>query len=126
MEKKIHGFLQCLAGKKSACNAADARDTGLIPGLGRSSWEGNDYPPQYPCLENFLDRGAWWATVYWVANGLGPKSQTERMTNTFTSWKESHLNGLPIKDFFLLLHLAISGLVCHMEALSSGSIFGKH
>ena len=37
------------------------------PGLGRSPGEGNDNPLQYSCLENPMDRGAWWATVYGVA-----------------------------------------------------------
>ena len=49
-----------------AANAGDARDTGSIPGLGRSLREGNDNPLQYTCLENFMDRGAWWATVQGV------------------------------------------------------------
>ena len=39
-------------------NAGDERDMGLIPGLGRSSGEGNSYPPQYSRLENSMDRGA--------------------------------------------------------------------
>ena len=38
-----------------------------IPGLGRSLREGNGYPLQYSCLENSMDRGAWWATVHGVA-----------------------------------------------------------
>ena len=46
-------------GKESACNAEDSC---LIPGLGRSSGEGNGNPPQYSCLENPMDRGAWPAT----------------------------------------------------------------
>ena len=54
------------SGKESACNAGDAGDTGLIPGSGRSSREGNGNPFQYPCLENCMDRGAWWATVLGV------------------------------------------------------------
>ena len=37
-----------------------------IPGLGRSPGEGNGNPLQYPCLENFMDVGAWWATVHGV------------------------------------------------------------
>ena len=37
-------------------------DVDLIPGLGRSSGEGNGKPFQYSCLENPMDRGAWWAT----------------------------------------------------------------
>ena len=45
----------------------DARDVGLIPGSGRSPGEGNGNLPQYSCLENPMDRGAWWATVHGVA-----------------------------------------------------------
>ena len=48
-------------------NAGDARDTGSIPGSGRSPGEGNGYPLQYSCLENSTDRGASWATVHGVA-----------------------------------------------------------
>ena len=51
--------------KESACSAGDP---GLIPGLGRSPGEGNGDPLQYPCLENLMDRGAWWAAVHGVAN----------------------------------------------------------
>ena len=45
---------------------ADAGDTGLIPGLGRSPGEGNGNPFQYCCLGNPVDRGTWWATVHGV------------------------------------------------------------
>ena len=48
-------------------NAGDIRDPGLIPGLGRSPGEGNGNPLQYSCLENPMDREAWWVTVYRVA-----------------------------------------------------------
>ena len=51
-------------GKASACNAGDL---GSIPGSGRSPGEGNGTPLQYSCLENPMDRGAWWATVHGVA-----------------------------------------------------------
>ena len=51
------------AGKESACNTGDTGDVGLIPGSGRSPGEGNGNPPQYSCLGNLLDRGAWRATV---------------------------------------------------------------
>ena len=50
--------------KESACNMGIPS---LIPGLGRSPGEGNGYPLQYSCLENSMDRRAWWATVYGVA-----------------------------------------------------------
>ena len=45
---------------------ANAEDTGSIPGLGRSSGEGNGNPLQYSCLENSMDRGTWWARVHGV------------------------------------------------------------
>ena len=48
-------------------NAGDARDAGSIPGSGRSPGEGNGNPLQYSCLENSMDRGAWWATVHRIA-----------------------------------------------------------
>ena len=50
---------------------ANARDVSSIPELGGSPGGGNGNPFQYSCLENSMDRGAWWATVHGVA-----KSQT--------------------------------------------------
>ena len=55
--------------KESAYNAGDP---GSIPGSGRSPGEGNGNPLLYSCLENPMDRGAWWATVHGVT-----KSQTQ-------------------------------------------------
>ena len=52
--------------KNPPANAGDIRDVGLIPGSGRSPREGNGNPLQYSCLENPMDRGAWWATVHRV------------------------------------------------------------
>ena len=54
---------------------ASVGDTGSIPGSGRSPGEGNGNPLQYSCLENPVDRGAWWATVHGVA-----QSQTHLST----------------------------------------------
>ena len=54
--------------KETTCNAGDPAS---IPGLGRSSGGGNDYPLQYSCLGNPMDRGTWQATVHEIA-----KSQT--------------------------------------------------
>ena len=50
--------------KESTCNAGDLVS---IPGLGKSPGDGNGNPLQYSCLENPMDRGAWWATVHGVA-----------------------------------------------------------
>ena len=62
------GFPGGSDGKESACNAGDL---GSIPGSGISPEEGNGYPLQYSCLENSMDRGVLWATVY-----VGTKSWT--------------------------------------------------
>ena len=53
--------------KNLSASAGDARDAGLIPGLGKSSGVGNGNPFQYACLENSMDRGAWRAIVHGVA-----------------------------------------------------------
>ena len=60
-----------LAVKNPLANAGDTRDMGSIPGSGRSPEKGNGNPLQYSCLENFMDRRAWWAIVHGVT-----KSQT--------------------------------------------------
>ena len=52
--------------KNPPADAGDARDPGSIPGLGRPPGVGNGNPLQYSCLENPINRGAWWATVYGV------------------------------------------------------------
>ena len=60
----LKGFPGGSDGKESACNSGD-QDS--IPGSGNFHAEGNGYPLQYSCLENSMDRGAWWATVHGVA-----------------------------------------------------------
>ena len=56
-------------------NAGEVRDIGSIPGSGRSLGEVNGNPLQYSCLENFMDRGVWWATVL---GGHKESDMTER------------------------------------------------
>ena len=63
--------------KNLPSNAGDIRDMGLIPGLGRSPGEGHGYPLQYSCLDNPVDRGAWWAAVEGVI-------QSDTTVNTCT------------------------------------------
>ena len=52
--------------KNPSANAGGTRGLGSIPGLGRSPGEGNGNPLQDSCLENPMDRGAWWPTVHRV------------------------------------------------------------
>ena len=78
------GFSGSAEVKASACNVGDL---GLIPGSGRSPGEGNGNPLQYSCLENSMDRGAWWATVH------GSQSRTRLSDFTFTLWPQTQLCG---------------------------------
>ena len=60
--------------KNPTANAGDTRDSGSVPGLGRSTGGRHLNPIQYSCLENSMDRGAWWSTVHRVAkNHIGLK-----------------------------------------------------
>ena len=68
--------------KNPPANAGDIGDAGSIPGLGRSPGREHGNPLQYSCLENPVDRGAWWATVHSVA-----QSQTQlKQLSTHAIW----------------------------------------
>jgi len=62
---KTQGFPGGASGKEPTChsNEGDIRDPGSIPGSGRSPRGGHGNPLQYLCLENSMDRGAWWVTI---------------------------------------------------------------
>ena len=64
-DKVIPGFPGGSDSKDAACKVGDL---GSIPGLGRCSGEGNGNPLKYSCLENPVDRGAWWVMVHGVTN----------------------------------------------------------
>ena len=64
---KMRASQVSLVVKNLPVSAGDTRDVGLIPRLGRSPEGGNGNPFQYSCLENPMDRGAWWAIVCRVA-----------------------------------------------------------
>ena len=91
-------------GKASAYNAGDP---GSIPGSGRSPGEGNDNPFQYSCLENPMDRGAWWATVHGVA-----KSRT-RLSDFTSLHFNKHLHSLSCK--VLLKYLVPYKKLCYLS-----------
>ena len=81
--------------KNLPANAGEVGDSRSIPGLGRSPGEGNGNPLQFSCLENLMDRGAWWAIFCGVT-----KSQTRLRTHTHTQ-VGSEGEKSRIKDRFL-------------------------
>ena len=84
------GFPGCRDGKEFACTAGDL---GLISGLGRFSGKVYSYLCQYSCLENSMDRGAWWAIVHGFA-----KSWTLLSEYTFTFNPAEHRCESPQKN----------------------------
>ena len=72
-----------------------AGDLGLIPGLGRSSGEGNGNPLQYSCLENPMNRGAWQATVHRVL-----LSWTQPSNGTHTHKQSKHCKAMGTRYLF--------------------------
>ena len=72
------GFPGGSVGKESACNVGDL--SLKIAGLGRSPGERKGYPLQYSGLENYMDRGAWQATVH----GVTELDMTEGLSISFS------------------------------------------
>ena len=73
----IQGFPCSSVSKESACSAGNP---GSIAGWGRSPGNGNGKPLQYPCLENPMDRGAWWAAVHAVAKSWAQLNELTRVS----------------------------------------------
>ena len=68
--------------KNPPANAGDTREKVLIPG------EGTGNPPQYSCLENYMDRGAWRATVHGVTKS---RTRLSNWAHTYTINKDDHI-----------------------------------
>ena len=80
-----------------SANAGDMKDTGLIPGLGRSPGEGHDNPLKYSCLENPMDREAWRATVHKVTKSRTQPSDFTTITTTTIYNQLTFLGGSEVK-----------------------------
>ena len=85
----FRGDPRWLRDKESACNAREAREMGLISGSGRSPRGGNGSPLQYSCLENPMDRGAWWASSW----GHKESGMTEHLS------RHAHKGGVQRRGF---------------------------
>ena len=96
------GFPGGLVVKNLPAGAGDMRDSGLVPGSGRSPGGGHGNPLQCSCLENPMDRRAWWAVVL-----RATKSQTQlKLLSTHTKkddksllnhYQDSHIRGRALK-----------------------------
>ena len=78
---KVRAFPAALVVKNPRANAGDRRGSGSIPGWGRSPEGGHGNPPQYACLENPMDRGAWWATAHRVTHSQTPLKRLSTHVN---------------------------------------------
>ena len=79
--KKNQGKFDGSDGRESTCNVGDWDST---PGSGRSPEVGNGNPLQYSCLENSMDREAWWALVHGVAELDMPEQRTLHTNSDFS------------------------------------------
>ena len=77
--------------KNLPASAGDARDMGSIPGSGRSPGGGRGNPLQYSCLENPVDRGAWWAPVHKVTQSQTRLKQLSTNRDTLRAKAGSEL-----------------------------------
>ena len=84
--------------KNLLANARDARDVGSIPGSGKSPGGGHGNPLQYSCLENPMDRGAWWATVHRVTKSWILVKQLSMQNNMSKKKSGRHLVTKRITD----------------------------
>ena len=108
-------------------NAEDTRDEGSILGSERSPRRGNGNPLKYSCLENTMDRGAWWAIVHGVT-----KSQTWLSTRTHINFSKYNIN-IIVKYIIYLPFLSVDPVSFivffpfNMESsLESGAAFSRH
>ena len=105
---------QLAQGKELTCQTGDIRNTGSIPRLGRSPRQGNGNPLQSYCLENPMDRGAWWTTIHGVT-----KSQTQLSNFTNICTRSSSIPTSPMKPSRTLL--PTSGCTCNLTLLVHSS-----
>ena len=100
-------FILCFGlprGSDSKESTCDAGDPGLIPESGRFPGEGNDNPLQYSCLENSMDREAWWSTIHGI---------TKSWTHPPDSSMLSQMLEFPSLDRWIILHCTYISYFLH-------------
>ena len=95
-QTQVSGFPGGSDGKDSACNV---ERPGSIPGLGRSPVGGHGNPLQYSCLENSMDRGAWWTTLQ--------SSSITQLYLTLCDPMDCSSSGLPVHHWSLFKLMSI-------------------
>ena len=100
--------------KAFSCNAGDL---GSIPGLGRFPGEGNDDPLQYSCLENPMDRGAWWVIPHGVAKSL------TRLNDSLSFFSFSFANTFSQSEGYLFILFIVSFAVLNLLSLIRSHLF---
>ena len=90
------GFLGGLDGKESAYSTGEP---GSVPGLGRSPGEGNGYTLQYSCLENSMEREAWWGTIHEVTELDTTEQLTRSLLLSLTSINQRPVASSPYHKF---------------------------
>ena len=102
------GFHSSSAGKESTCNAGDL---GVIPGLGRFPGEGNNYPLQYSCLENSMDRRTGRATVH----------KSQRVRHNWVTLSLFHFHIYIYEIYSCIYVILLWTLICKESTGNSGN-----
>ena len=125
--------------KNLPASAGDIRDAGSTRGLGRSPGGGHGNPLQYSCLENPMDREAWWVTVYGVVQSrtrlkrLSMNTYTlQRLSNVHISFKQYNTKGCTsnktslilkvVKEYYVLYPVQSMSLITILIYLHNGLI----
>ena len=114
---------EALVVKNPPANAGNTRDTGLIPGWGRSPGGGHGNPLQYSCLENPMDRGAWLATVHGVTKSQTRLKQLSTHTSVYQLKGESNRQ---LKYTYKDKGFRQMNSPFHWEGLLSSQASGRH
>ena len=96
-------------------NTGDIRDAGSIPGSGRPPGGRHGKPLHYSCLENCMDRGAWWATVHRVAKSQTQLKPLHTHTHIHRAVTQLHVRCM-LSCFSHVLFFATLGTIVHQPA----------